>query len=68
VNGGVAEEPKALLEQLADGGRLVAIMRKRRPGHGFLFTKSEGTISGRPIFDGDAAILPGFEAKPQFVF
>jgi protein-L-isoaspartate(D-aspartate) O-methyltransferase len=68
MNGGVAEEPKTLFDQLADGGRLVTIVCKRRPGNGFLFIKSEGTVSGRPIFDADAAILPGFEAKPQFVF
>lgn len=68
VNGGVAEEPKVLLDQLADGGRLVAIACKDRLGQGFLFTKSGGTVSGRAIFDAGAAILPGFEAKPQFVF
>jgi protein-L-isoaspartate(D-aspartate) O-methyltransferase len=68
VNGGVAEEPKALLDQLADGGRLVAIICKARLGQGFLFTKSGGTVSGRPVFDAGTPILPGFEAKPQFVF
>jgi protein-L-isoaspartate(D-aspartate) O-methyltransferase len=68
VNGGVAEEPKALLDQLADGGRLIAIICKGRLGQGFLFTKSGGAISGRAIFDAGAQILPGFEAKPQFVF
>jgi protein-L-isoaspartate(D-aspartate) O-methyltransferase len=68
VNGGVGEEPKALLDQLADGGRLVTIVCKGRLGHGFLFTKSGGTVSGRAIFDAGAQILPGFEAKPQFVF
>jgi protein-L-isoaspartate(D-aspartate) O-methyltransferase len=68
VNGGVAEEPKALLDQLADGGRLVTIVCKGRLGHGFLFTKNRGTVSGRAIFDAGAQILPGFEAKPQFLF
>jgi protein-L-isoaspartate(D-aspartate) O-methyltransferase len=68
VNGGVTEEPKALFDQLSDGGRLVAILCKGRFGHGFLFTKSSGTVSGRPIFDAGAHILPGFETKPQFVF
>jgi protein-L-isoaspartate(D-aspartate) O-methyltransferase len=68
VNGGVAEEPKALLDQLADAGRLVTILCKGRPGHGFLYTKSGGIVSGRPVFDASARLLPGFEAKPQFVF
>jgi protein-L-isoaspartate(D-aspartate) O-methyltransferase len=68
VNGGVAEEPKALFDQLADGGRLVTILCKGRPGQGFLYSKSGGIVSGRPLFDGAARVLPGFEANPQFVF
>src|SRR5262249_13981649 len=68
VNGGVAEEPKALFGQLADGGRLVTIICKERLGQGYLFIKSGGTGSGRVIFDAGAPVLPGFEAKPQFVF
>ncbi len=68
VNGGVSKEPKELLDQLAEGGRLVAIVGKGWLGHAFLFTKSSGVISGRAVFDAGAEILPGFEAKPQFVF
>lgn len=68
VNGGVSSEPKELLGQLAEGGRLVTIIRKGWLGHAYLFTKSSGTVSGRPIFDAGAEILPGFEAKQGFVF
>jgi protein-L-isoaspartate(D-aspartate) O-methyltransferase len=68
VNGGVASEPKALLDQLAEGGRLVAIIRKGWFGQAYLFSKNEGAISGRAVFDAGAEILPGFEAKPEFVF
>ena len=68
VNGAVAEEPKALLNQLADGGRLVTLVRKGWLGHGYVYTKSSGAVAGRAIFDAGAEILPGFEAKPQFVF
>jgi protein-L-isoaspartate(D-aspartate) O-methyltransferase len=68
VNGGISAEPKELVDQLAEGGRLVAIIRNGWLGHAHLFTKSSGAISGRVIFDTAAEILPGFEAKPQFVF
>lgn len=68
VNGGVSKEPKLLLDRLAEGGRLVAIIRKGWLGHVYLFTKSEGVVAGRPIFDAGAETLPGFEAEPQFVF
>jgi protein-L-isoaspartate(D-aspartate) O-methyltransferase len=68
VNGGVSEEPKELFDQLAEGGRLVAIVRRGWLGHAYLFSKSSGLVSGKAIFDAGADILPGFEAKAQFVF
>jgi len=68
VNGGVSKEPKELLDQLAEGGRLVAIIGKGWLGHAYLFTRSSGAISGRAVFDAGAEILPGFETKQQFVF
>ena len=68
VNGGVSSEPKQLLDQLAEGGRLVAILRGGWQGHAYLFTKASGVVSGRAVFDAGAEFLPGFEPKPEFVF
>ncbi len=68
LNGGVADEPKELYGQLAEGGRLVAIIRRGWLGHAYLFSKSSGAVSGRAIFDAAAEYLPGFEQKPSFVF
>ena len=68
VNGGVSSEPKQLLDQLAEGGRLVAILRRGWQGHAYLFTKASGAVSGRAVFDAGAEFLPGFEPKPEFVF
>lgn len=68
LNGAVAEEPEGLFPQLAEGGRLLAIVRKGWLGRAFLFTKNAGAVSGRPVFDAGADVLPGFEVKPQFVF
>jgi protein-L-isoaspartate(D-aspartate) O-methyltransferase len=68
VNGSVAEEPKELFGQLAEGGRLAVIIRNGWLGHAHLFTKSSGAVSGRPIFDAGAEYLPGFEKHPHFVF
>ncbi len=68
LNGSVAEEPKKLFSGLAEGGRLVAIVRRGWLGHAYLFTKSSGAVSGRPIFDAAAEYLPGFEKQPHFVF
>ena len=68
LNGSVAEEPKELFAQLAEGGRLVAIIRRDWLGHAYLYTKSSGAVSGRPIFDAGAEYLPGFEKHSHFVF
>jgi protein-L-isoaspartate(D-aspartate) O-methyltransferase len=68
LNGSVAEEPRELFGQLAEGGRLVAIIRRGWQGQAYLFSKSSGAVSGRPIFDAAAEYLPGFEKHPHFVF
>jgi protein-L-isoaspartate(D-aspartate) O-methyltransferase len=68
VNGAVAEEPKKLYSQLAEGGRLVAIVRNGWLGRATLFSKNSGVVSGRPVFDASADYLPGFEPSLQFVF
>lgn len=68
LNGSVAEEPKELFSQLAEGGRLAAIIRRGWLGHAYLFIKSSGAVSGRPIFDAGAEYLPGFEKLPHFEF
>lgn len=68
VNGGISGEPVELLAQLAEGGRLIVIVRRGWQGQACLFTKASGTVSGRPVFDAGAEFLPGFEPKSEFVF
>ncbi len=68
LNGAAAGEPKQLFDQLAEGGRLVVILRSGWLGRAYLYTKSAGSLSGRAIFDAGAEYLPGFEPQPQFVF
>lgn len=70
LNGTVAEVPPALLDQLADGGRLVAIVVDRAGGVGqaTLFSRVNGVVSHRPLFDATAPLLPGFEPVPAFEF
>jgi protein-L-isoaspartate(D-aspartate) O-methyltransferase len=67
-NGAVAEVPKAILKQLAEGGRLVAIVAEYMVGRGKVYTRTRSGVSGRHAFDANAPILPGFEPKPEFVF
>lgn len=68
-NGAVAEVPRAIREQLAEGGRLVAVVRGSDGlGRATLIERHGGTTSGRVLFDAAVPQLPEFEATPGFVF
>lgn len=68
-NGAIAEIPQTIADQLADGGRLVAVKRAG-PGLGqaMLVTKFGDIHSPRVIFDAATPYLPGYEPKRAFVF
>jgi protein-L-isoaspartate(D-aspartate) O-methyltransferase len=68
-SGGVAKIPDAIIAQLADGGRLCAVVAP--PGAvptAQLVMNCGGTPATRKIFDGSVPYLPGFEPEPSFVF
>jgi protein-L-isoaspartate(D-aspartate) O-methyltransferase len=67
IEGQVPNVPKGLLDQLAEGGRLLAVLDDG-PGMGraTLFTRFGGSISHRVIFDATVGRLPGFVAPVPF--
>jgi len=69
LGGAVAEILPAISDQLTDGGRLVAVV-KREPGMGraTLMQRNGGVVSSRILFDASVPMLPGFEVEPGFVF
>ncbi len=68
VNGAIEQAPETLLSQLAEGGRLVAIMREGAQSRAWLFLKENGQIGRRPDFDADVPLLAGFRKAVGFVF
>lgn len=69
VTGGVMAVPKHLLDQLGEGGRLVAVESPRgRMGTANLYQRIGGAVSGRPLFDAATPLLPGFQGEAAFVF
>lgn len=69
LQGSVAQVPQALLDQLAEGGRLVGVVNEdARIGYARLYQKLGGRVSHRPLFDAAVRKLPGFEPKPSFRF
>jgi len=68
VEGAMEVEPSGLLAQLADGGRLVAIVGAGRAGRVVVFNQTGESIGRRSVFDAAAATLPEFQAPPGFRF
>jgi protein-L-isoaspartate(D-aspartate) O-methyltransferase len=68
IDGAVDEVPKLLLDQLAEGGRLVTVLGRGSPRRATLIEKIGGTIAHRPLFEAAVAPLPGFQTHPGFVF
>ena len=68
VNGAIEQAPETLLGQLAEGGRLVAVMREAGQARAWLFVKQNGQVGRRPDFDADVPLLAGFKNAMGFVF
>lgn len=68
VGGAVDEVPDALLAQLRDGGRLVAVIGQGNAARAHIFVKNEEVVSSRPAFNVAVKALPGFQKKPEFDF
>jgi protein-L-isoaspartate(D-aspartate) O-methyltransferase len=60
--------PQALFDQLADGGKLMAVIVADGIGRAILHTKRANVLSHRAVFDAAVHALPGFEGKRGFVF
>jgi protein-L-isoaspartate(D-aspartate) O-methyltransferase len=68
LNGATEIAPQALTRQLKDGGRLVGVLGRGPTGQAMLYRSVGGDVSGWPIFDAAAPVLPGFAAPAEFVF
>ncbi|MBK1662440.1 protein-L-isoaspartate O-methyltransferase family protein [Paracraurococcus ruber] len=69
IEGEVPEIPAAIAAQLAEGGRLVAVLGAgRRNGVATLARRLGGTVTTTPAFDCATVALPEFAAAPGFVF
>ena len=67
-DGTVSGVPPAILDQLAEGGRMAAIVKTDGVGRATLMTRRGGIVASRTAFDAAVPLLPGFEAQPAFVF
>jgi protein-L-isoaspartate(D-aspartate) O-methyltransferase len=59
--------PETILAQLANGGRLLAIVGKSPMAKATIY-RSSGSVTAQPLFDAAAVPLPGFARARAFVF
>ena len=68
IDGGVEIVPAALLDQLAEGGRLVTVLLEGRVGRAILMVKERGSVSRRVLFDANVPLLAAFAKPAEFSF
>jgi protein-L-isoaspartate(D-aspartate) O-methyltransferase len=68
-SGAVAQAPQEINAQLAEGGRLLAVVKPvNAVGRATITTRTGGVLAHRVIFDAATPFLPGFAPKPAFEF
>lgn len=68
VEGAVESVSPELLDQLKDGGRLVAVVKRGVAGRATVWERSGRGAGPAEIFDAAADVLPGFESAAAFMF
>jgi protein-L-isoaspartate(D-aspartate) O-methyltransferase len=66
IDGAIADAPPALLDQLKDGGRLVAVVEAGPIGKATIWKRLGSSFDSRVEFDAGAPRLPGFERRAVF--
>ena len=66
LEGAVSRVPQELLAQLADGGRLVAVVLNGAFGQAQVWRRTGKAVDARSAFDAGADPLPGFARKAEF--
>ena len=67
LQGGVADLPQAIEDQLKEGGRIACLFMEGALGTVRIGYKIDGRINWRFAFNAAAPVLPGFEASRSFV-
>ena len=68
INGAVDAVPAPLLDQLKDGGRLVAVRNGDKIGRATCWRRVGTQFAARALFDAQAPTLPGFQKAETCVF
>ncbi len=67
LQGAVEHMPEALLQQVKEGGKIIAVFQEGALGICRVGYKIDGELSWRFAFNAGAPVLPGFERQRAFV-
>ncbi len=65
-NGALSKTPHDLLDQLAENGRLITILKGATGGNAVLFHKKEGIVIKNDLFNIDLPIIADFEDNSEY--
>jgi protein-L-isoaspartate(D-aspartate) O-methyltransferase len=68
LEGAAEEVPEALKQQLGDGGRLAAVVRRGGVGKATIVKRHGNAFGAREVFDAATRLLPGMTKPRGFVF
>jgi protein-L-isoaspartate(D-aspartate) O-methyltransferase len=68
VNGATEVIPRALLDQLKEGGRLVAVFAEGGMREARIWRRAGGETGFRRLFSCSADVLPGLKKRSEFAF
>lgn len=68
IEGRCAQIPRNIVDQLAEGGRLIAITDDAGVGKAVLMRRSGGAVGSRVLFDAQVPRLKAFDRAPEFQF
>lgn len=66
IQGAVEDVPQTLLDQLKDGGRVVALFSEGALGVVRLGYKTDGHVNWRDVFNANAPVIRGFALRRDF--
>ena len=66
VDAGLEIVPHAWFDQLAEGGRLIAVLGHGNAARAMIYTKRSGLVGAVSEFNCAAPVLPGFEKDVEF--
>ena len=68
IDGALSNPPHGLLEQLAEGGRMVGVLFEDGIGRATVWQKNRAGVAARRLFDANARFVSGLAPELGFVF